>query len=152
MLRIVPLGLSISLTMRQRGKAIYSAFFIWVSSSVLTVLATILMSESDHLDLIGIYKSTVWGKGKSAPFIYQDANLRPTYKYTRNVIYTQRVFGRDRPIIGYTDYLNRYQFRYRIIGIGIPHIGISIIAIDIGNGKIFRACNRLDYEFSRFND
>ena len=41
--------------------------------------------------------------------------------------------SRDRPIIGYTDYLNRY----RLIGIGIPHIGI-------GNGKNLRAGNRLD--------
>ena len=51
------------------------------------------------------------------------------------------IYTRDRPIFGYTDYLNRY----RLIGIGIPHIGI-------GNGKYFRAGNRLDKEFSRFND
>ena len=41
---IVPLGFSISLTVRQRGKAIYSVFFLGGSSSVLVVLATILMS------------------------------------------------------------------------------------------------------------
>ena len=50
--------------------------------------------------------------------------------------------SRDRPIIGYTDHLNRYRFRYRLIGIGIPHIGIGIIGI--GNGKNLRAGNRLD--------
>ena len=48
--------------------------------------------------------------------------------------------GRDRPIIGYTDYLNRY----RLIGIGIPHIGIGIIGSGIGNDKNLRAGNRLD--------
>ena len=43
-LRIVPLGSAISLTVRQRGKAIYSVFFLRGSSSMLAVLATILMS------------------------------------------------------------------------------------------------------------
>ena len=43
-LRIVTLGSSISLTVRQRGKAIYSVFFLGGSSSVLAVLATILLS------------------------------------------------------------------------------------------------------------
>ena len=42
-LRIVPLGSSISLTVRQSGKAIYSVFFLGDSSSVLAVLVTILM-------------------------------------------------------------------------------------------------------------
>ena len=45
-LRIVPLGSSISLTVRQRGKAINSLFFLGGSSSVLAVLATILQSVS----------------------------------------------------------------------------------------------------------
>ena len=45
-LRIVPLGSSISLTVKQRGKAIYSEFFLGGSSSELAVLATILMSET----------------------------------------------------------------------------------------------------------
>ena len=45
-LRIVPLGSSISLTVRQMGKAIYSVFFLGGSSSKLAVLATILMSAS----------------------------------------------------------------------------------------------------------
>ena len=44
-LRIVPLGSSISLTVRQRGKAIYSVFFLGGSSSMIAVLATILMSD-----------------------------------------------------------------------------------------------------------
>ena len=48
--------------------------------------------------------------------------------------------ARDRTIIGYTDYLNRY----RLIGIGIPYIGIDIIGIGIGNGKNLRAGNQLD--------
>ena len=43
-LRIVPLGSSISLIVRQRGNTIYSVFFLGGSSSVLAVLATILMS------------------------------------------------------------------------------------------------------------
>ena len=42
----MPLGSSISLTVRQRGKAIYSVFFLEGSSSVLAVLATILMSAT----------------------------------------------------------------------------------------------------------
>ena len=50
--------------------------------------------------------------------------------------------ARDRPIIGYTDYLNRYRFR--LIGIGIPDISIGIIGIGIVNGKNLRAGNRLD--------
>ena len=43
-LRIVPLGSSSRLTVRQRGKVIYSVFFLGGSSSVLAVLATIIMS------------------------------------------------------------------------------------------------------------
>ena len=57
-LRIVPLGSSISLTVRQRGKAIYSVFFQGGSSSMLAVLATILMSEAVyHLNQITRDKS-----------------------------------------------------------------------------------------------
>ena len=43
-LRIVPLGSSSRLTVRQRGTEIYSVFFLGGSSSVLAVLTTILMS------------------------------------------------------------------------------------------------------------
>ena len=45
-LRIVPPGSSISLTVRQRGKAIYSVFFFGGFSSVLAVLAIIFISDS----------------------------------------------------------------------------------------------------------
>ena len=40
----MPFGSSISLTVRQMGKVIYSVFFLGGSSSVFVVLATILMS------------------------------------------------------------------------------------------------------------
>ena len=53
-LRIVPLGSSSNLTVRQRGKAIYSVFFLGGSSSVLAVLATILMSAI----MMGVFQNS----------------------------------------------------------------------------------------------
>ena len=58
-LRIVPLGSSISLTVRQRGKAIYSVFFLGGSSSVLVVLATILMSGFLYVQFLNSVREAI---------------------------------------------------------------------------------------------